>query len=246
MKSNKHFWYWMLPLMVIIPLITMYFSGVKWAMELVCPTVNWELGIVENLQLLLILLIFAISLMGIKRKDLKLEKFALGFLAFFALFVFLEEIDYGLHYVEYFKGESNTLFRDVTGSKNLHNMGNNARLFKRSIYPLMALLFIIGPLYAHKIKHSLIQYLTPSKAIVFTAIITIFSYLVPRLLVDWNIFPDGGFKRNIGEFSELMIYYIFFLYLYEIIFEKRYLSRAQLDSIDQEEKLAYESSQNIE
>jgi hypothetical protein len=56
-----------------------------------------------------------------------------------------------------------------------------------------------------------------------TAIITIFSYLVPRLLVDLNILKDGGFGVNIGEFSEIMIYYIFFLYLYEIIFRKTYI-----------------------
>jgi hypothetical protein len=55
---------------------------------------------------------------------------------------------------------------------------------------------------------------------VVTAIITIFSYAVPRLLVDFNILEDGGFGVNIGEFSEIMVYYIFFLYLYEVIFEK--------------------------
>ncbi|WP_430814658.1 hypothetical protein [Carboxylicivirga sp. RSCT41] len=218
--KKKHFLYWILPLAVLIPLITMYFSGVKWAMELVCPTVNWELGIVENLQLFVLLLIFIDSLRGFRYKEPMIEKLALGFLSLFTLFIFLEEIDYGLHYVQYFTGESNTLFRDLTGAKNLHNLGNNARLFKRPFYPLMALLFIIGPLVVDRIKNEYIRFFIPSKIIIVTAIITIFSYLVPRLLVDWQIFPDGGFKKNIGEFSELMMYYIFFLYLKELIFER--------------------------
>ncbi|MBK3519112.1 hypothetical protein [Carboxylicivirga marina] len=218
--NQKHFLYWILPLAILIPLITMYFSGVKWAMELVCPTVNWELGIVENLQLLVLLLIFIIGLIGIKRRKVRIEKAAMVLLSIFTAFVFLEEMDYGLHYVQYFTGESNTLFRDVTGAKNLHNLGNNARLFKRPFYPLMAMLFIVGPLVVHKIKSPMIRFFIPHKIIIATAIITVFSYLVPRLLVDWHIFPDGGFKKNIGEFSELMMYYIFFLYLKELIFEK--------------------------
>lgn len=230
-NRKKHFLYWILPLAVLIPLITMYFSGVKWAMELVCPTVNWELGIVENLQLLVLIMIFVISLMGLKHKEPMIEKIGLVFLAFITLFVFLEEIDYGLHYVQYFTGESNTLFRDVTGAKNLHNLGNNARLFKRPFYPLMALLFIIGPLVAERIKYEYIRFFIPHKIIIATAFITIFSYLVPRLLVDWHIFPDGGFKNNIGEFSELMMYYIFFLYLKELIFERGPLFKKKEKSI---------------
>ena len=84
----------------------------------------------------------------------------------------------------------------------------------------MGLIFVLAPFVIHKIKNPILRYLTPSKWFVITAIITVFSYVVPRLLVDLNIFEDGGFGWNIGEFSEIMVYYIFFLYLYEIIFEK--------------------------
>lgn len=142
------------------------------------------------------------------------------FLSFFTLFVILEEIDYGGHYLHYLKGHSDTFFVEKTGKANIHNLGNNARIFKRSIYPLMLVLFIITPLYIQKFNNPVLRYLIPGKRFIVTAIITIFSYTVPRLLVDLNILNDGGFGVNIGEFSELMIYYIFFLYLYEQIFEK--------------------------
>jgi hypothetical protein len=198
----------------------MYFSGVRWAQELVCPSVNWELGLVENLQILLLLMILMISIIAIFRKENRMEKVAFSFLSVFTLFVLLEEIDYGGHFLSYFKGNADTLFIEMTGKANIHNLGNNAKIFKRSIYPLMLVLFIIAPLYVHKFKNPLLKYLIPGKGFVVTSIITIFSYAVPRLLVDFNILEDGGFGVNIGEFSEIMIYYIFFLYLYEIIFEK--------------------------
>lgn len=212
--------YWIIPLLVLIPLLIMYFSEVKWAQELVCPSVNWELGIVENIQILLLLMILTVSIIATFRKKNKIEKVIFSFLSLFTLFVLLEEIDYGAHFLRYFKGHSDTFFVEVTGKANVHNLGNNARLFKRSIYPLMLILFIITPLCAHKFKNPIARYLIPSKWFVVTAIITVFSYAVPRLLVDWNIFEDGGFGVNIGEFSEIMVYYIFFLYLYEVIFEK--------------------------
>lgn len=205
--------------MVLIPLLIMYFSGVRWAQELVCPSVDWELGIVENIQLLLLLAILAICIMAIFRKKRRIEKVAFSFLSVFALFVLLEEIDYGAHFLSYFKGHSDTFFVEMTGKANVHNLGNNARIFKRSIYPLMLILFIITPLFIQRFKHPALVYLVPSKWFVVTAIITIISYAVPRLLVDFNILQDGGFGVNIGEFSEIMIYYIFLLYLYEKIFE---------------------------
>jgi hypothetical protein len=212
-----------LPVVVLTVLIAMYFSGIKWAQEVICPSVDWELGLVENLQLLLLLMIFGVSLIAVFRKELKLEKVAFLLLALFALFVFLEEIDYGNHFLKYFEGKEDTIFSDLTGHANIHNEGNNAKLFKRSIYPLMGILFILAPLIKERINNRFLAYLIPDRYIMATAIITIFSYLVPRLLVDLNILKDGGFGVNIGEFSEIMIYYIFFLYLYEIIFRKTYI-----------------------
>jgi len=220
LKPGYQLRYWIIPFLILIPLLIMYFSGVKWEQELVCPSVNWELGIVENMQILLLLMILIVNFVAIFRKKHKIEKVIFSFLALFTLFVLLEEIDYGAHFLRYFKGHSDTIFVEVTGKANVHNLGNNAKLFKRSIYPLMLILFIITPLCVHKFKNPIVRYLIPNRWFVITAIITVFSYVVPRLLVDWNIFKDGGFGVNIGEFSEIMVYYIFFLYLYEVIFEK--------------------------
>ena len=74
MKMYLHIKYWVLPLIVISLLMVMYFSGVKWAQELICPSVNWELGIVENMQLGLLLMINVISIAGIIKKIPSIEK----------------------------------------------------------------------------------------------------------------------------------------------------------------------------
>ena len=219
-KASLHWRYLIIPLLVLVPLLVMYFSGVRWAQEFVCPSINWELGIVENLQILLLIMMFIISIMAVFRKENKIEKITFSALSVFALFVLLEEIDYGGHFLNYFQGTRDTFFVEMTGKANVHNLGNNAKLFKRSIYPFMLVLFIIAPMLVHKFKNPVLLYLIPRKWIVVTAFITIFSYTVPRLLVDWNILEDGGFGVNIGEFSEIMVYYIFFLYLYELIFDK--------------------------
>lgn len=221
MKLNEHRKYWILPLCILVPLLIMYFSEVPWAVEIVCPAVDWELGAPENIQLFLLLLIFIVSIYGIRKKEIKLEKLVFVCLAVFTLFVFLEEIDYGLHFLKYFEGHTDTAFRKLTNRVNVHNLGNNAKLFKRSIYPLMGTLFIVTPLLKNRVNHSLLKYLIPNKGIIITAIITILSYIIPRFLVDFNIFKDGGLGVNIGEFSEIMVYYIFLIYLYEIVFKKK-------------------------
>jgi hypothetical protein len=51
MKNGLHFRYWILPLLVLTPLIIFYFSDIEWAREIVCPSVNPELGIVKPYSL---------------------------------------------------------------------------------------------------------------------------------------------------------------------------------------------------
>jgi hypothetical protein len=205
---------------VLLPLLVFYFIGLDWATNIVAPRGSWEVGPIENIQLILLLGIFVLSIIGLIRKKLVLEKVIFLFIGLLSLFVFFEELDYGYHYLVFFEQDGTTPFKEVFGTKNFHNRGNNARLFKRPIYPFMFLLFMVGPYYREKIKNQTLKYLIPAKPIIITAILTLVSYVAPRLLVDFNILEDGGMGVNIGEFSEIMVYYLFFLYLYEIIYER--------------------------
>jgi hypothetical protein len=220
--KGSRFYYWTLPIIVMVPQIIMYFSGVRWMVEIVCPSVNREFGTIENLQLVTILFMAIVCFYGALRKTALIEKAGFALLTIFSLLVLGEEMDWGAHFVQYYTGEKSTFFSRFVGETNIHNQEGNAKWFKRPVYPIMILLFIVFPYFREKLKHPFLQYITPKKLIIGTAIITLFSDLIPRYIVKLNIRPDAGLGVNIGEFSEVMVYYIFALYLYEIVFEKTF------------------------
>jgi len=198
----------------------MYFSEIPWMVEIICPKLHREYGLVEHLQLLCILIIFVIVIKGTLMKHTILEKIGWGFLGVFTAFVFLEEMDYGKYYYAYFAGHEETFFSELTGRTNIHNINDNAKWFKRPVYPLMGVLFILFPLYGQRFSWPFFRYLVPNKLIIGTAIITILTELVARGIILFGIREDGGFANNIGEFTELLIYYIFSLYVHELVYKK--------------------------
>jgi hypothetical protein len=220
--KGSRFYYWTLPIIVMVPQIIMYFSGVRWMVEIVCPSINREFGTIENLQLVTILFMAVVSFYGVLRKTATIEKIGFALLTIFSLLVLGEEMDWGAHFVEYYTGEKSTFFSKFVGETNIHNQEGNAKWFKRPVYPIMILLFMIFPFFREKLKHPFLQYITPKKLIIGTAFITLFSDLIPRFTVMFGIRPDAGLGVNIGEFSEVMVYYTFALYLYEIVFEKTF------------------------
>lgn len=219
-NNGSRFFYWYLPIIVLVPAILFYFSGVRWMVEFVCPAVNREYGFIENLQLIIILYMVVIAAIAVKKKTSILEKIGFAFLSLFALLVLLEEMDWGAHFAEAIYGTRDTIFSELTGVTNIHNQDDNAKWFKRPVYLLMASLFIIFPLLRDRFSNPLLLYLTPKKLIVGTVVIAILSDLIPRFTVILNIRPDAGLANNIGEFSEVMVYYTFALYVHELIFEK--------------------------
>jgi len=86
---------------------------------------------------------------------------------------------------------------------------------------VMLLIFVIAPFLKSKIENPYIQYLIPKPRIVIVALLAIVADLVPRLIVTLGILEDGGLGVNIGEFSEIMVYYIFLIYLIQLIFENQ-------------------------
>ena len=217
---SGRFYYWTLPVIVLVPQIIMYFSGVRWAVEIVCPSINREFGTIENLQLITLLFMAGTSFWAAAKKQNTLERIGFALLGVFSVLVFFEEMDWGAHYAELWYGNKSTVFSDIVGQTNIHNQGDNAKWFKRPVYLIMAALFIFLPYFKEKLGHPIFQYLTPKKLIVGTVIIALLSDLIPRFIVKWGILPDAGLGVNIGEFSEIMVYYTFALYVFEIATEK--------------------------
>ncbi|WP_149276830.1 hypothetical protein [Pareuzebyella sediminis] len=217
---KEHLYYWILPLLVLTILMTLYFSGIPQLVQLVCPSENWEWGILENLQLVIILIILIFSIYGFINKKNRILKLGFAFVVVFSVFILLEEMDYGAHFAQLIGGEKEVILKQYI-PHNIHNVGNNAKLFKRVVILIMALIFVVAPFMESKVENPYILYLIPKPRIIIIAVLTIAADLIPRLIVAYDIFEDGGLGVNINEFQELMVYYIFLIYLLQLIFDKQ-------------------------
>lgn len=230
MTAGEHFFYWILPLLVLLILVIFYFSQVPFLMELVSPQTNWEWGILENLQLVVILGIFSFSTLSIFKADDLILKIGFGLISIFSVFVFLEEMDYGAHFVQLLSGVQESYLNKYTGVYNLHNQGNNAKLFKRPVYLVIALLFMVVP-YTRLFKdNKYFRFVVPQPRMVIIVAILVLADLLPRFIVFFNIRPDGGLGTNIGEFSELIMYYLFFLYVRSLFIKASLPSALPIES----------------
>ena len=231
MSRKEHFWYWIFPVVLLSVLMAFFFSGVPALVEMVNPKMvhpemNKEWGLLENIQLVVVAVILGVSVYASIEKKPILQKVGFGLISVFALFVFLEEIDYGSHLVEYITGTGKSQLARLTGVYNLHNYApSTAKIFKRSVYVLMLLLFIFAPFLRNSFQNRIITYLIPHPKIVIVALLTIVCEVLARVLVPLNGLQFEELGMDIGEFSEIMVYCVFLIYLWQLIFEKEWVSK---------------------
>lgn len=216
MSLREHLYYWIIPLFVLAICFLFYFSENPQLVSIICPPKNREWGLLENLQLVIISLIFIRSLRTSRKVGNSIVKWGFRAIAVLALFVFLEETDYGAHFGQLIMGNEDSEATRILSFKNVHNLGNNAKIFKRSVYLIMAMTFVIAPFLKPILKNKYVNYILPYPRIIIIALLTIVSELVPRLTVYYNLREDGGLGVNIGEFSEIMVYYIFLIYIIQL------------------------------
>ena len=223
MRLKDHVLLWVGPFSILLFALGLYFSGDPGLAGLVAPAENWEWGIIENLQAILVLLMFSLAVKGAIRANDLLIRTGFIFLIIFSAFVFVEEIDYGAHYRHFFTGQKESYLDSLTGTYNLHNQGNNAKLFKRPVYGLICLIFLVTPYIGRLRSGNILRRLVernryfplviPMPRMALLVAVLVFADLVPRAIVFSGLRADGGFGVNIGEFSELIMYYLFFRYL---------------------------------
>ena len=113
------FLYALLPLCVSLALIFAYFSGIRILQEVVAPARNREFGLLENLQHLLLLGCVVPAMLLAWRERRPGFRIFFGLIGIAALFAFVEEIDYGLHYYE---AVANVPPAERAVVRNLHNI----------------------------------------------------------------------------------------------------------------------------
>ncbi len=222
-KATNIYLFLVVPIILNLLLMGFYFSGIDTLQQIVSPNNGFltrESGLLEQLQnvyLLSVMLIAAYFL--VKRTDIK-EKifFCLVFCVF--LFLFLEEIDYGISLYEFFTNSN------VGGSgRNWHNEsadGNrqNVHYFKQLIDLANFLWFIMLPLFASKINIPLIKCLIPNRFFIVGFLLTIVYSRIAHGLDDFGLSHINGIygslTSNISEFREHNTYYLYLLYILQI------------------------------
>ena len=226
MKINKIVLFAGIPIFTNIVLIGLYFSGIKYAQQLVVPTIDFlpehvwrEFGIVEQLQniyLLVTIIIFAVAAL-IKPSMFEKIFFLSGFLMI--LFIFLEEIDYGIHFYEFVTGQPSGI--EVRNWHNQETSGKqNVRYFKQIVDVLMVIWFVLLPILSDKIRYLPLKKIIPSRWFVIVFIISIVFSRFAHFLegMDWDVINGGTvtLKGNISEFRETTTYYFYLLYALQL------------------------------
>lgn len=216
-------------LFIIIPvalnllLMGFYFSGIDVLQQIISPNNGFltrESGLLEQLQNIYLLCIFAIFLyFSIKRVDTR-EKLFFFSLSFVFLFLLLEEIDYGINLYEFLTGNNMSGF-----ARNWHNEstdGNrqNVHYFKQLIDLANFLWFIILPLAATKVKAPIIKCLIPNRFFIIGFILTVVYSRIAHGLnnLGFSVIDgvSGSLTSNISEFREHNTYYLYLLYAFQI------------------------------
>ena len=212
MSPKQHFWYWLFPVTLLTFWRFLLFSGIPGLVELVNPKMvdpesNKEWGLLENIQLVIIAIIIGLSIYAMAKKKPILQRFG-----------------FGMHITEYFTGVGQSQLEKIAGIENIHNTYGSlpAKIFKRVVYLLMLLLFMIAPFMKHDFENKIISYLIPLPRIIIVAMVTILCEIIARVLVPLNNLKFEDLKMDIGEFSEILVYYVFLIYLWQLIFEKEW------------------------
>ena len=218
---KKHFFYWILPSIVTLSCTLIYFYNLFGLEDFIAPRLNREFGLIENIQLLLLILIFITAVKGVRTREHKIEKYGFMLIAILTAWIFLEEIDYGLHYYDHLTGKKE-ITKVVVFDKevrNVHNNGPMQNLFKLTAYGVVIIFFVILPFLPAKYKerYPLLNLLSPSKYMIAPAVCMLILNQIALYLYHKYNTPTSALTANVSEFEEIMIYYILLLYFRELV-----------------------------
>ena len=236
MNRTKLIQYGAIPLGVSLVLLWMYFSGIEVLQHIVLPqfernygSSERELGLLENLQNVVLLVMLVICFMGMRRQPGMRWKVALTGLASFTLLVLLEEIDYGLHYYEFVMGIE---FEDAATTRNLHNVGGRTNKIKQLVDLGMAIFFVVLPFALRHRKHPLIRHFLADRYSVLTLVCAVSISRLAHYLNDMGMSLNGIDNTNTSEFRELVTYYLCMLYYWEVIVKRRWGAEPEVEASD--------------
>ena len=182
------------------------FLALDSAMKLLAPPINRELGLIEISQSLLLMVGIGLGLTNARKKKSKIFWLVLSLIL---IVVFLEEIDFGLHYLEFLLGKDPYAL-NIFGFRNVHNQGNNNSLIKLII--LIPQMIFFGVLPFTRIKY-------PAKAYGFFYLFITLS----EPIINWILLKELSDLESklydasqlLGELRELAYYLMLLLFITE-------------------------------
>ena len=122
-RRNRITLFLTVPLVIGLTMIGFHFSGLPFLSNLIVPAMDGiagdsyrEFGLLENIQHLYLIVSVVLAGYGVKTYTVLWQKLVMGLVMCGFVFLFLEEIDYGRHYYDFFvRPEQFAVIR------NLHN-----------------------------------------------------------------------------------------------------------------------------
>jgi len=199
--------YGAVPLLGIGGMVLAYYSGVPALRQIVAPDSGKEFGLVENVQNLLLLAIAGVAVARLRRKKLAWERAGLLVLLLGAVFMLLEETDYGMQY---------TSGRVV----NVHELGYIENVMVHAARFGMFIFFGGFAILFAESRNRVLRYLAPDRMSVLTILlVTAIWEVVVRLPAE-----GGALDADEIEFAEVGIYYIVLLYAVDLVFRRELAS----------------------
>jgi len=199
-----------------------YFFNIFGLSFVIAPEYNREFGVIENTQLLIIGSMFLVSFKSYRISKMKLDKIIFLVIVLVSIFMFLEEMDYGVHIYDYLSGMSHADLvikyynEPIT---NVHNQGKLTHYFKLSTYVGFVLLLVIIPAIKSRVQLSnrYLGFIVSSKYFIYSLIaMALLNRLA--LYMDKTVEHSSitSLNSNVSEFEEVFIYYIMLVYLLEL------------------------------
>ena len=202
--------YGVLPACVCIGIIACYFAPVDWLSSSIAPSPNRELGVLESLQAALLQAMAVVSWRARGREPRRWPRYAWCAIALFALLVFLEETDYGMHWYRAWAG----LPYDPANNTNLHNVGRRTKRIMQVVDTVLVLGFAVAPLLRRYVPERLREFV-PSPYSILTLLVVLSLGPLSRGLEANGWSHSGALHKNFSEFRELPVYWLALLYLWE-------------------------------
>ena len=189
MKWNDHLLYWGYLFLLSLLLMAFYFYGSPWMQELAAPTYNREFGLVENVQIVILLVTAYMAYRLLVRSKPGWIRTGYLLILLTLVFTFFEEIDYGYHYINYLNDAD---LAERTINHNIHNTPN-VNNYIRLVFYIVLLVFVILLPYFPSIKlPGFIQHFVPTIRLQLTLV----TFLIVSRLV--GIFNNLSTSTNMA------------------------------------------------